>query len=75
MWDYIADADNRAKFAEVTVRQELIDIGAQYGFSETELAKRGIITPRENPNPEPVGSTSTAETRCSGRNPALHDCK
>ena len=54
MWDMMADADRRAKFTERTVRQELIDVGAQHGFSETELVKRGIITPRENPNPEPT---------------------
>jgi hypothetical protein len=52
MWAIVADADRRAKFTERTVRQELIDIGESYGFSETDLVKRGIITPRENPNPE-----------------------
>jgi hypothetical protein len=52
MWAIVADADRRAKFTERTVRQELIDVGAQFGFSETDLVKRGIITPRENPNPE-----------------------
>jgi hypothetical protein len=52
MWDVIADADRRAKFTDKILREELIDVGAQFGFSERDLVKRGIIPPRENPNPE-----------------------
>jgi hypothetical protein len=52
MWEFIADAERRAKFANQTIREQLIDTGAQHGFSETDLIKRGIITPREKPNPE-----------------------
>jgi hypothetical protein len=37
---------------DTSLRQELITVGDRYGFSETELIKRGIITPRKNPNPE-----------------------
>jgi hypothetical protein len=52
IWDVIADADRRAKFTDKILREELIDVGAQFGFSERDLVKRGIIPPRENPNPE-----------------------
>jgi hypothetical protein len=35
-----------------SLREQLINLGAIHGFSETELIQHGIITPRANPNHE-----------------------
>jgi hypothetical protein len=59
MWETIRAVEHahndplRKTFA--SMREELITMCGKYGFSETELIRRGIITPRQKPNPTPAG--------------------
>jgi|HubBroStandDraft_4_1064222.scaffolds.fasta_scaffold12560_4 hypothetical protein len=56
MWNKIRVLEEvRATFDSTlkgNLRQQLIAIGESHGFSETDLIKRGLITPRPKPNPE-----------------------
>jgi hypothetical protein len=47
-----ANANWTTPFLDTTLREDLIHIGGRHGFTEGELIRRGIITPREKPNPE-----------------------
>jgi hypothetical protein len=56
MWSAISklDADLKAEWRTTRNihRADLLTIGQNFGFSETELIRRGLLNPRANPNPE-----------------------
>jgi hypothetical protein len=56
MWEAISKADRELKAEWRATRNihraELLTLGQKFGFSESDLIRRGLLKPRANPNPE-----------------------